>query len=251
MSMENTQNKLMPVLVVLLIVASFFIGSLYTKVNMLEKGVVAGAVNTNTGGTANNNNAPTAPQAPTAAGPVDVEFADAPMLGNKNAKVALVEFTDYQCPFCGQLFTNTFPQIKKEYIDTGKVRYYVRDFPLVQIHPQAQKAAEAASCAEEQGKFWEMHDKLFANQTALQIDDLKKYAADLGLNTGNFNKCLDDGKYAQKVKDSTTAGGTYGVRGTPSTFVGKVDGNKIKGIEVSGAQPFDSFKTQIDAALQS
>lgn len=245
--MNEGQNRLMPVLVVLLIVASFLIGSLYTKVNMLQSGYVAGAK----ADTANNPTGDTAgalPPQPTP-GPVDVDVTDAPMLGNKDAKVALVEFTDYECPFCGQYFTNALAQIKKEYIDTGKVKLYLRDFPLTSIHPNAQKSAEAANCANEQGKFWPYHDKLFVNQQALTITDLKKYAADLGLNTTSFNTCLDTAKYADKIKKDMTEGSSYGVRGTPSTFVGTAKGNTVTGTEVSGAQPFEAFKTAIEAAL--
>lgn len=244
-NITNPQNKLIPVLVILLIVASFFIGSLYTKVNLLEKGVGTAT----TTGAAAGANQPQPP--PPVAAPVDIALAaDDNILGDKNAKVTLVEFTDYQCPFCGQLFTNTFPQIKKDYIDTGKIRYVVRDFPLNAIHPMAQKAAEASHCAKDQNKFWELHDKMFGNQTALTVDDLKKYAGELSLNSGTFASCLDSNKYAQKVKDSTSQGEKFGVRGTPSTFVGKSDGQNAKGAtEVSGAQPFDAFKTAIEAVL--
>lgn len=246
--MENTaaQNKLVPVLVVLLIVASFLIGSLYTKVNLLEKGTgtVAGATQGNTA------NQPAAAAQP-ASVPVDVDVSGMPVKGNKNAKVAIVEFTDYQCPFCGQLFTKTYPSIKKDYIDTGKVKYFVGDYPLNQIHPQAQKAAEAANCANEQGKFWEMHDKLFANQTALQADDLKKYASDVGLNPAQFNSCLDSGKMADTVAKNQKAGESYGVRGTPASYVGIIEGNTVKqATEVSGAQPFSAFQAVIETELK-
>lgn len=244
----NTNSKFIPVLVILLIVASFFIGSLYTRVNLLEKGIGTGTAPTVAG---NNPAGDTAGQAPTApSGPVDVDVTDAQMLGNANAKVAVVEFTDYQCPFCGQLFSNTFPELKKNYIDTGKIRYYLKDFPLTSIHPKAQKAAEAANCAIDQKKFWEFHDLLFKNQTALEDADLKKYAVDLGLNAAAFNSCLDSGKYTQKVTDSVKAGEKYGVRGTPSSWVGPISGSTVKAIEISGAQPFSAFQTEIDKALQ-
>ncbi|MEK7165603.1 MAG: thioredoxin domain-containing protein, partial [Patescibacteria group bacterium] len=170
----TSSNKFIPILVVLLVVASFLIGSLYTQVNLLKKG--SGAAPTVAAPAANNENAPAAPpQEPTGPLSTDIDVAKIPALGKEGAKVAVVEYTDYQCPFCGQLFTNAFPQIKKDYIDTGKIRYYVKDFPLTQIHPMAQKAAEAANCATEQNKFWEYHDYIFANQTALTIDALKKY----------------------------------------------------------------------------
>jgi protein-disulfide isomerase len=251
--MENKPpvNKLVPILVVLLIVASFFIGTLYTRVKTLEKGTVAGAQNN--GQVAGNNNVPTQPQEPAADAKVDIELKNTDqVLGNKNAKVAVVVYTDYQCPFCGRLATDALAQVRKEYVDTNKIKLIVRDFPLFQIHPYAEKAAEAANCAIEGGKFWEYHDKLFANQTALTVDDLKKYAASVGLNAANFNTCLDGGKYADAIKQSAAEGEKYGVRGTPASFVGTVSGSTVKGaINISGAQPFDSFKTAIDAALKT
>lgn len=245
---SSTGSKLVPFLVVLIVIGSFLIGSLYSQVNLLKKGV---GTNANAG----------TPTAPTAADPgvagqppaevkADIDIKGMTYKGDKNAKVAIVEFTDYECPFCGQLFTQTYPELKKNYIDTGKVRYYVMDFPLTSIHPNAQKSAEASHCAADQGKFWEMHDKMFVSQTALKIDDLKKYAADLGLNTGNFNKCLDDGKYAQKVADMMKKGEGYGVTGTPASYVGVIKGDTVEqAIQVSGAVPFASFQTTIEAAL--
>mgnify|MGYP001606461195 CR=1 FL=1 len=252
--MEPTQqpgNKLVPVLVILLVIASFLIGSLYTKSNLLEKGAVAGANNGNVAGANTGGNAvPPANPAPAETTPVDVDVSGVEFLGSPNAKVAVVEFTDYQCPFCGQLFKNAYPQIKKDYIDSGKIKYMVKDFPLFQIHPYAQKAAEAASCARDQKKFWEMHDTLFNNQTALTTDDLKKYAGNLSLNTGTFNDCLDSGKYADAVKKSATDGEALGVRGTPASFIGKISGNTVNGVQISGAVPFETFKAAIDKALK-
>lgn len=246
--MENQRgNKLVPVLVLLLIVASFLIGSMYTKVQMYEKGTAAAVNNGAVAGDINGGAQPQAPAAPT--GPVEIDISNAPMLGNKDAKVAIVEFTDYQCPFCKQLFENSFSQVKKEYIDTGKVKFYSRDFPLTQIHPQAQKAAEAASCAKDQNKFWEYHDTLFAKQEALQIADLKKYAVDLGLNTSQFDSCLDSNKYADKIKKDEQEGVTAGVAGTPASFIGTVKGNTLTGVQLSGAVPFANFKTALDAEL--
>lgn len=251
-SLPQNTSKLVPVLVILIIVASFLLGSMYTKIKMLESGTVAGAKTVNNGA-APNNNPPGAnpPAQPPPEAPVDVDLGDAPVLGNKNAKVALVEYTDYQCPFCGQFFTNALPQIKKDYVDTGKIKLVVKDFPLTAIHPFAQKASEAANCANDQGKFWEIHDTLFKNQQALTIDDLKKYAGDLGLNSGTFASCLDSGKFADKVKNSVTEGEKVGVRGTPASFVGRLSGNIAKqATSISGAQPFEAFKTAIDAALK-
>ncbi|MBI2629047.1 DsbA family protein [Candidatus Pacearchaeota archaeon] len=184
----------------------------------------------------NNDNIPSTPSA-------DVSADDDPVLGNANAPVTIIEFSDYQCPFCERFFTSTLPQIKKDYIDTGKAKLVYRDFPLSSIHPYAQKAAEAAECAGEQGNnfYWKMHDKLFGNQNALDIESLKKYAQEISLDTNKFNTCLDSGAMAQEVSKDTADGTSYGVQGTPAFF--------INGQEISGAQPFESFKSIIDAEL--
>lgn len=243
-------NKFLPVLVVLLILASFLIGALYTKVQFLEKGGVTKAASDTGGKVAAAADQPAQPQVPEST-PVDVDVEGVPSLGDKNAKVAIVEYTDYQCPFCKRLFEDAFPQIKKEYIDTGKVRYFVRDFPLFQIHPQAQKAAEAVNCAQDQGKFWEMHDTLFKNQTSLLPDDLKKYAVELGLNTDKFNNCLDSAQFEDKIKKVQADAEKIGVRGTPASFVGAINGNTVsQAINVSGAVPFETFKTTIEEQLK-
>lgn len=184
---------------------------------------------------------PTAPTAPTApSGPVDVSLDDDPVLGDADAKVTIVEFSDYECPFCGRYFTQTYPQLKKDYVDTGKVKIVFRDYPLP-FHSNAQKAAEAAECADDQGKFWEMHNKLFSNQQSLGVANLKKYAGELALDQAKFDECLDSGKYESEVQNDLNEGGAYGVSGTPSFFV--------NGIMLVGAQPYSEFKKLIDAEL--
>ncbi|MEK6945441.1 MAG: DsbA family protein [Nanoarchaeota archaeon] len=190
--------------------------------------------------------APTPTANPTAPTPsaVKVSIDDDAMTGKKDAKVTIVEFSDYQCPFCGRFWTDTLPQIQKNYIDTGKVRLVFRDFPLNSIHPFAQKAAEAAECAGEQGgdsAYFKMHDKMFANQGALDVASLKKYAQESGLDATKFATCLDSGAMTAEVQKDSTEGQNYGVQGTPAFFV---DGRLI-----SGAQPFAAFQSAIDAAL--
>jgi protein-disulfide isomerase len=164
--------------------------------------------------------------------------ADDPSLGPANAPVTLVEFSDFQCPFC-QRAAPTLKQIKAKYGD--RVRIVWKDFPLTQIHPQAFDAAQAGNCAREQGKFWEYHDQLFANQSALQPDALKKYASAAGMNADAFGACLDSGKYRAKVQQALEAGNNVGVSSTPTTF--------INGRVVSGAQPLDAFTAVIDEEL--
>jgi protein-disulfide isomerase len=172
---------------------------------------------------------------------VKVSVDDDAVLGKEDAPVTIIEFSDYQCPFCGRHFTQTYPQLKKDYVDTGKIKIVFRDFPLNSIHPQAQKAAEAAECAGEQGKYWEMHDKLFENQGALDVASLKSYAQTLGLNTADFNSCLDSGKMASEVAKDLSDGQSYGVQGTPAFFV--------EGKLISGAQPYSVFQQELNVAL--
>lgn len=186
---------------------------------------------------------------------------DRPSLGSKDAPVTMVEFTDMQCPFCGRYFNNTFSTLKKEYIDTGKLRYYQLNLPL-QNHPQAFKAAEALYCANEEGKYWDMREVEFSNQRALAVEELKKYAKEIGLKEKPFAACLDSGRYAQKVQEDMKLASQAGVRGTPGFVVSKSRlGGKIRGLSfpelfrgdtrpiISGAQPTDNFKAAIEKAL--
>lgn len=209
----------------------------------------------NAGTTGNNVVAPT--QQPTQPSQVKASADDDAFLGDKNAPVEIIEFSDYQCPFCRKFWTETLPQIKSEYIDTGKVKFVYRDFPLTSIHPGAQPAAEAAECVREQGgdeAYFEMHDKIFSEQNILDggnpitgpvrgtaqfgTTELKKWAQDIGYDIGS---CLDSGKFRSEVQkdlsDATSAGG----QGTPY-FI-------INGKPLSGAQPFSAFKQIIDAEL--
>ena len=133
------------------------------------------------------------------AAPGPLDLTDAPSLGRKDAPVTLVEFSDYECPFCQRHFLSVLPEIKREYVDTGKVRYVFVDFPLEQLHPHARKAAEAAYCAGEQGRYWEMHDALFTNQQALELPQLGGHARNLGLDATAFESCLFSGRHAARV----------------------------------------------------
>ena len=184
--------------------------------------------------------------------PQDVSIKDAPFLGPADAKVTLVEFTDYQCPFCRRHFTKVMPEIRKEYVDTGKVKYVMRQFPL-SMHSRATKASEAALCAGDQGKYWEVHSRIFDNQRKLSDADLMAHAEAESLDTATFKACLDDGRYTEQVKSDTSDGSKAGVRGTPSFLLGLTDPanpDKIKATQfIRGAQAFDAFKTKIDELL--
>ncbi|MBI5732083.1 MAG: DsbA family protein [Candidatus Magasanikbacteria bacterium] len=176
--------------------------------------------------------------------PVNASIDDDAIKGSKNAPVTIVEFSDYQCPFCGRFVQTTLPQIVSDYIDKGKVRLVFRDFPL-SFHPNAKPAALAAECAKDQGgdeMYYKFHDKIFGNQETLSVDSLKKWAGELGLKTAQFNDCLDTKKFEKEVDKDFADGQSYGVSGTPAFF--------INGKMISGAQPFSVFKTAIDEALK-
>jgi protein-disulfide isomerase len=181
--------------------------------------------------------------------PAKVSVADNPSLGKTDAPITIIEFSDYQCPFCQRFVRNTLPALKTDYIDTGKVRYVFRDFPLA-MHRQARKAAEAAHCAGEQGKYWEMHDVIFNNQQALKIEDLKEHASNLDLEPTAFNNCLEQGKYAAEVDKDFADGSAAGVTGTPSFFIGKTGpSGTIEGTLLRGAQPITAFRQVVDGLL--
>lgn len=181
--------------------------------------------------------APTAPTAPS--GPVDIKISEQDqMIGNPNAKITVVEFSDFQCPFC-ERFHPTAERVLDEYGD--KVRWVFKHFPLDSIHPNARPAAMASECAGEQGKFWEFADELFTNQSLLGDSYYRELAGTLGLNTGKFNECLDSNKYADKVNNDYQAGVAAGVRGTPASF--------INGQMINGAQPYEVVKAAIDSLL--
>jgi protein-disulfide isomerase len=190
------------------------------------------------------NEAAAAAPAPAAAAPAapegkqDVKVGDAPVKGPANAKVTVIAFSDFQCPFCSRAVP-VMKQIEDEY--KGKVRIAFKQLPLP-FHDKAHLAAEAALAANEQGKFWQMHDKLFANQQALDRPSLEKYAEELGLNMGKFKAALDSGKYKDRVDREAKEGNAVGATGTPTFF--------INGTKLVGAQPFEQFKTAIDAELK-
>ncbi len=168
---------------------------------------------------------------------IDVSADDDPFLGAKNPKVTIIEFTDYQCPFCSRV-RPTIDQVLKEY--GSDVKYVLRDFPLG-FHAQAKKAAEAAHCAGDQGKYWEYSEKLWENQRALQVDKLKDYAKEFNLDQSQFEQCLDSGKFSQEVAKDMNDGKKAGVSGTPAFF--------INGQALKGAKPYEAFKEVIDMEL--
>ena len=185
------------------------------------------------------------------AGEVKINIAGAPSLGRADAPVTIIEFSDFECPFCQRFKQSTLPEIKRDYIDTGKVRYVFLDFPLEQMHAKARKAAEAAHCAGEQGKFWEMHSVLFENTANLDLRQYPEYAKRLNLNAAAFDACLRAGTQSAKVNRGLAAGRAVGVGATPSFIVTKTDGGDVVGggLIIRGAQPYERYRQALDEAL--
>lgn len=213
-------------LVVLLVIAAFLVGSLWTEVRSLRKEAIS----------------PTPLPTRTK---INVDVGHFPPLGDKNAKITIVEFADFQCPFCRNFLENTLSEVKKDYIDKGKVKFYYRNFAF--LGSESTWAAEASECANEQDKFWEFHDYLFAHQQGENLgtfskDNLKKFATELGFDTQKFSGCLDSEKYKTNVEKDLAEGRQAGVSGTPATFV--------NGMLIGGAQPYSNFKAIIDEKLK-
>jgi protein-disulfide isomerase len=185
--------------------------------------------------------------------PSDVTLGDVPFKGNADATVTLIEWSDYQCPFCSRHARDVMPTLEKDYIESGKLKYVMRENPLG-FHPFAMGASQAALCANDQDKYWEMHNLMFDNQKELQVVNLKAYAASLGLDTAAFDSCLDDKKYEKKVNDDLAAGRSLGVKGTPGFVLGITDPddpNKVHATQfINGAQSLDTFKRTIDQLLE-
>jgi len=165
-------------------------------------------------------------------------------LGRGDAPVVIVEYTDYECGYCNLFYTVTYPGIRKNFIDTGKARFVKRDLAL-DFHPNALKAAQAARCAGDQGKFWEMHDILSANPDALGAEAYARYARDISLDAGAFKACTESDKHVEDIRESGKGAGSVGITGTPSFVVGTVTGDTLDGIRIVGAQPYAVFEMVI------
>ena len=189
-----------------------------------------------------------APAAPSQS--VVLDISNDPSHGEATAKLTLIEFSDFQCPFCGRHARDTAPQIDKEYVTTGKLRHVFLNYPLESMHKAAFKAAEAANCAGEQGKYWEMHDRLFENQN--RLEPLTPHAEAIGLNVPKFEECLNSGRQAAAIRQDMAEAQKAGVTGTPTFFLAYTDpkSSKIKTVRrLTGAQPFAAFKAEIDKLL--
>ena len=173
---------------------------------------------------------------------------NAPSIGRDDALVTLVEFGDFQCPFCKKFHTDTFPEIKRKLIDTGKLRYVVRDFPL-DFHNNASISANATRCAGEQGKYFEMREVLFSNAPALDYGSLMKYGKRVGLALRAFRECLDEKRYAASIQSDIAEASSAGIRGTPSFILGRTTGSELEGVRIDGAVPYATIEAAIDSLL--
>ncbi len=195
------------------------------------------------------------PQASETPPRINISLDDDPVKGDTNAPITIVEFSDFQCPFCSRFFVQTLPLIDENYIKTGKVKLVYRDLPLSSIHPNARAAHIAAECADEQGQFWSYHDVLFQTQNEWQslssIDAENKfiqYASALELQISNFDSCLGSLEISEEINKDLSDSISYGVTGTPAFFIGNEKDGYVK---ITGAQPFNVFKAIIDKQLAS
>jgi protein-disulfide isomerase len=257
-STNNIQNNKSPstVMIVALVVAvaaaAFFAGTYFSNLDSdaLTKSDLEDAISKLESKIGNTQQAPTQPSQP-----VKISIDNDPIRGDPNAPITIIEFSDFQCPFCARFHEQTFPSLLEEYIDAGKVNLVYRDFPIQSIHPNALPAAVAAECANEQGMFWEYHDTLFEKQSGWSrldsnavISTFSQYAKDIGLEQQQFDSCLGSGKYLEEVQGDLSDGRDYDITGTPGFFIGN---EEIGFVKLNGAQPFDSFKKVIDAQLDT
>lgn len=168
------------------------------------------------------------------------------MLGKPDAPLTIIEYTDLQCPFCRQFHITAYEQLKKEYIDTGKLRYLTRDLPIESIHPQAMPAARATRCAGEQGKFWEMRHSILINNAKLAPESFATFAADLKLNANQFKGCMaDTNKFQAEIAKDMAEAAAMGISATPSFVIGKTSANGLDGVRFIGAQPYAAFDAKL------
>jgi protein-disulfide isomerase len=175
--------------------------------------------------------------------------------GSEDAPVTLIEYSDYDCPFCKRHATTVMPTLIKDYIDTGKLRFVMREYPIDRLHPRAPYAAEAALCAGDQGKYWGMHDAMFEDQKANTDEDFQRMAGDLGLDVDAFKACMDSDKFVPQIRAHIVEGQSLGVSGTPSFVVGLTDPKDPDKVNLTkfirGAQPLQAFQSAIDELLKT
>lgn len=253
---KSTYNSLIKTTIVAIAIATFIGGySLGTVVDddslsSSDLKEILAQINTNPAAQ------PTAQLAPPGAPAVQaISLDDDPFKGDANAPIVIVEFSDFQCPFCSRFYEQTLSLIEENYIDTGKVKFVYRDLPLDNLHPNARPAHIAAECADEKGKFWDYHDVLFEKQSEwsrVAAADLQttfiQYATDLGLDSAEFETCLGSDAIADEVNRDSLDAAKYGANGTPAFYIGNEKDGFVK---LSGAQPFAAFQAEIDRQLNS
>ncbi|MFC1719747.1 DsbA family protein [Pseudomonadota bacterium] len=187
--------------------------------------------------------------------PKVVTMDGAPFLGDADATVTLMEFSDYQCPFCSRHYRDVMPTLVEEYVNTGKLKYVMRENPIQSIHSRALPAAKAALCAQDQGKYWEMHNMLFDNQKELTDENLKAFAETIGLDTVAFDTCTENENTMKRIDEDLVTGSSIGIRGTPGFVVGLTDpddSNQANMTQfINGAQSLANFQAAINALLES
>ena len=240
---------------------AILIGSILISISLLVSGGAVQIKGFNAGRGGGGSDLAAASAAPTAEAPADptsatVSVDDDPVIGDPNAPVTVVEFSDYECPFCKRHFDQTYSQLKTNYIDTGKVKLVFRDLPLSFHDPLATKQAIAANCAREQGNdetYFKMHDEIFSTTTSngsgMTMDQLYGLASKVGIDQAAFKSCIDADKYKEEVSKDLADANAAGATGTPSFVIGK-SGDQVSGALIVGAQPYSAFQTEIDALLQ-
>lgn len=187
--------------------------------------------------------------------PKTIELGSVSSRGDADAPVTLIEYSDYDCPFCKRHAETVMPALIEDYVNTGKLRFIMREYPIDRLHPRATAASEAVLCAGDQGDYWGMHDAMFANQKANTDEDFQKMVADLGLDVDAFNACMEGDKFAKQIRSDITEGQGLGVSGTPSFVVGLTDpedSNKVNLTKfIRGAQALPAFKSAIDELIKT
>jgi len=254
---KSTYNKMLMAIIAALAIATFFGGYSIGTLDNSDSGVtseelkeIISEIEIQTAPApqpTQQSGQPSAPQV------FQVSLDDDPFKGNPDAPVTIVEFSDFQCPFCSRFFDQTLPLIQENYIDTGKVKFVYKDLPLDNLHPNARPVHIASECADEQGKFWEYHDILFENQaqwsrlsSADLSSQLTQYATTLKIESSSFDSCLSSQSMADEVNADILQASSYGATGTPTFFIGNEENGYIK---LVGAQPFSAFQRVIDAQL--
>ena len=252
---KSTYNKMLTAIIAAALIATFFVGYSIGAFDDSDSGLTGEQLKEilseiKTAPTPQPTQQPSQPGAPQI---FTVSFDGEPVKGNPDAPVTVVEFSDFQCPFCSRFFEQTLPLIEENYIDTGKIKFVYKDLPLDNLHPNARSAHIASECADEEGKFWEYHDVLFAKQaewqslTSSDLDiTLSQFAVDLGMQAASFESCMESQDIADEVNQDTLEAARYGATGTPTFFIGTEKDGFIK---LVGAQPFAAFQGAIDNLL--